>query len=151
MSKEPSMEEILSSIRRVMAREDAEGTTPTPRRQKAVESTDEQPFPMVRVDEDDAGDDVLELSETSAAVEDAAIVSEDSANAASESLNALNAAVAQNQTAAKPDMIVGGGSLDAMVRDMIRPMLKEWLDANLPHIVEDMVAEEIARIARKRG
>ena len=145
------MEEILSSIRRVMAREDAEGVAPTKRRQKAAESHDEQPSPIASADEVDAGDDVLEIGETTAEVEDAAIVSESSANAASESLNALNAAVAQNQAAAKPDMIVGGGSLDAMVRDMIRPMLKEWLDANLPHIVEDMVAEEIARIARKRG
>jgi uncharacterized protein len=34
-----------------------------------------------------------------------------------------------------------------MVRDMIRPMLKEWLDARLPEVVEAMVAKEISRIS----
>jgi len=33
-----------------------------------------------------------------------------------------------------------------MVREMIRPMLREWLDANLPLMVESMVAREISRI-----
>ncbi|MFX6724745.1 DUF2497 domain-containing protein [Acinetobacter baumannii] len=33
-----------------------------------------------------------------------------------------------------------------MVRELLRPMLREWLDARLPGIVETMVAREIARI-----
>lgn len=37
-------------------------------------------------------------------------------------------------------------TLEGMVREMLRPMLKEWLDANLPTLVEGMVAKEIARI-----
>jgi cell pole-organizing protein PopZ len=36
-----------------------------------------------------------------------------------------------------------------MVRDMLRPMLKDWLDSNLPNIVEAMVAREIERITKK--
>jgi hypothetical protein len=32
---------------------------------------------------------------------------------------------------------------------MLRPMLREWLDANLPRLVESMVAKEIARISGK--
>ncbi|RYE53999.1 MAG: DUF2497 domain-containing protein, partial [Rhizobiaceae bacterium] len=32
--------------------------------------------------------------------------------------------------------------------DMLRPMLKEWLDENLPSVVERMVEKEIARVAR---
>lgn len=151
MSKEPSMEEILSSIRRVMAREDAETGTVPARKQKAVESVTEEPFPMARTNEIEATDDVLELSDANAAADDAALVSESSAAAARDSLNSLSEAAAEARPTPKPDMMVGGGSLDAMVRDMIRPMLKEWLDANLPQIVEDMVADEIARIARKRG
>lgn len=145
------MEEILSSIRRVMAREDAETETVPARKQKAVESVTEEPFPMARTNQNTAADDVLELSDVNAATDDAALVSDDSASAARDSLSALSEAAAEARPTPKPDMAVGGASLDAMVRDMIRPMLKDWLDANLPQIVEDMVADEIARIARKRG
>jgi cell pole-organizing protein PopZ len=37
-----------------------------------------------------------------------------------------------------------------MVREMMRPMLAQWLDANLPEIVERLVKAEIARIAGKK-
>jgi cell pole-organizing protein PopZ len=37
-----------------------------------------------------------------------------------------------------------------MLRDMLRPMLKEWLDQNLPSVVERLVEVEIARMARSR-
>jgi Protein of unknown function (DUF2497) len=43
----------------------------------------------------------------------------------------------------------GDRSLEDMTRDMLRTMLKQWLDANLPSIVEDMVREEIQRVARR--
>jgi uncharacterized protein len=39
---------------------------------------------------------------------------------------------------------------DGMVRDMLRPMLKQWLDENLPAVVERLVREEIQRVARGR-
>jgi uncharacterized protein len=38
-----------------------------------------------------------------------------------------------------------------MVAEMLRPMLKEWLDANLPGIVEAEVRKEVERIARSAG
>lgn len=37
-----------------------------------------------------------------------------------------------------------------LVRDMLRPMLRDWLDANLPALVERLVAEEVRRITAKR-
>lgn len=40
-------------------------------------------------------------------------------------------------------------SLEDLTRDLMRPMLKEWLDENLPKLVEDMVAREIQRINDK--
>jgi uncharacterized protein len=43
----------------------------------------------------------------------------------------------------------GDRSLEEMTREMLRTMLKQWLDANLPAIVEDMVREEIQRVARR--
>ena len=41
-------------------------------------------------------------------------------------------------------------TLDDLVRDMLRPMLKSWLDDNLPTIVERMVRAEIERVSRGR-
>ena len=46
----------------------------------------------------------------------------------------------------KPE-ITGSDTLEGMVREMLRPMLKDWLDANLPEVVERMVAKEVARIS----
>ncbi len=39
-------------------------------------------------------------------------------------------------------------TLEGLVRVMLKPLLKEWLDANLPKIVEDMVQAEIRRLSR---
>ena len=39
-------------------------------------------------------------------------------------------------------------SIETMAQDMLRPMLREWLDDNLPHMVERLVREEIERMAR---
>jgi len=49
----------------------------------------------------------------------------------------------------KPDA-GSDGTLEGLVKDMLRPMLREWLDKNLPPLVEDMVAREIARISPGR-
>jgi cell pole-organizing protein PopZ len=46
----------------------------------------------------------------------------------------------------KPE-VAGSDTLEGVVRDMLKPMLKDWLDANLPEIVERMVAQEVARIS----
>ena len=40
-------------------------------------------------------------------------------------------------------------TLEDLVQDMLRPMLKAWLDENLPTMVEKMVREEIERVARR--
>jgi cell pole-organizing protein PopZ len=43
-----------------------------------------------------------------------------------------------------------GRTLEDVVREMLRPMMKAWLDENLPGIVEAQVAAEVERIARLR-
>jgi cell pole-organizing protein PopZ len=40
--------------------------------------------------------------------------------------------------------------LDEMVEEILRPMLKTWLESNLPQMVERMVREEIERVSRGR-
>ncbi|MFZ9394650.1 MAG: DUF2497 domain-containing protein [Erythrobacter sp.] len=53
---------------------------------------------------------------------------------------------------ARPQIVRSGEtSLEGLVRDLLRPMLAEWLDKNLPTMVEKLVQAEIARIAGKRG
>lgn len=39
-------------------------------------------------------------------------------------------------------------TLDGLVREMLRPMVKDWLDKNLPPLVEQLVAKEIKRLGR---
>lgn len=43
---------------------------------------------------------------------------------------------------------VGNVTLEDIVRDMMRPMVKSWLDQNMPRIVEKMVAKEVEKISR---
>ena len=166
MSREPSMEEILSSIRRVIARdEDARGGAPLPS-PASLAGQD------VLDDADEAQDDVLELTETSetamarrplkepspvsaqmADVEAPNLISADSAAASRNSIDALAAALAGGQNAAAQSASVpmsGDVTMSALVEAALRPMLKQWLDANLPPLVERIVATEIARITGGR-
>ena len=41
-------------------------------------------------------------------------------------------------------------SLEDVVRETLRPMLKSWLDENLPRVVERMVQAEVERVTRGR-
>ncbi|HEX2257615.1 MAG TPA: DUF2497 domain-containing protein [Afifellaceae bacterium] len=41
-------------------------------------------------------------------------------------------------------------TLEDLVAEMLRPMLREWLDENLPSLVERLVKEEIERVSRGR-
>lgn len=129
--QDPSMEEILASIKRVI-REDARDPAPArPSRKASRPEPSETPF--------GADEDVLELDQPVEA--DAPLMSSDAASASRQSLAALNA-VRTTPLSPPPE----GGALDAVVRDMLRPMLKEWLDEHLPQIVEELVTREIARI-----
>lgn len=42
-----------------------------------------------------------------------------------------------------------GLTLEDIVRELLRPMLKEWLDSNLPDVIERLVAKELERLAEK--
>nr|WP_082665283.1 DUF2497 domain-containing protein [Sphingopyxis sp. H115] len=135
MSREPSMEDILSSIRRVIARDEAPGSARE-----------------IRVPE---ADDILDLQDEEDRAQadraDDELVSEASADAARQSLDALTAVVTPAVAAATVAApTVAGRTMEEVVLDALRPMLKEWLDANLPSLVEAMVAKEISRITGKK-
>ena len=150
ISTEPTMEDILSSIKKIIS-EDSSKTLPAPRPRRAaprdeVEQEPESvPETVAAVDEED----ILELTEKSpeSSSEDAApapfaLVSPNAEVASRSALDALSALIV------KPD-VYGTDTLEGLVREMLRPMLKEWLDANLPQVVEGLVSKEIARISGK--
>ena len=121
-----SMEEILASIKRVIA-EEGEGAV-RPRTSRALRG------------QSPTDDDVLELGDPIEPGE--ALVSSGAAEASRSRLQAL--AAARQQSAPPSD-----APLEALVREMLKPMLKDWLDHRLPEIVEELVQREIARISGK--
>lgn len=54
-------------------------------------------------------------------------------------------------TLAHTVLVQNARTLDDLVREMLRPMLKAWLDDNLPSMVERLVRAEIERVSRGRG
>ena len=42
----------------------------------------------------------------------------------------------------------GDNTIEGLIKEMLKPMIKDWLDANLPTIVEEKVEAEVQRIAR---
>jgi uncharacterized protein len=147
INPDPSMEEILASIKRVIA-EDGRSAAVAPRAQQArhaeneaVEDEEEEDFDSPPTETED----VLELDDSLEEPQEG-LLSPDSAAASRQSLAALAALHSQDE----PLPSLGNhGPLENVVREMLRPMLKNWLEQRLPEMVEDMVSREIARITGK--
>ena len=122
------MEDILASIKRVIAEE------------KEIRAAAPPPEPEAEEE------DVLELDESMAAPEAPPVdlgpplMEEEVADESRSRLEELAsvAATAPPQPQANP--------LEEMVREMLRPILKQWLDDHLPNIVDEHVKREIHRI-----
>ena len=138
VNQDPSMEEILASIKRVIA-EDGRGAIGSARARSA-QRAEPEPAPAP------AEEDVLELSDPVS--DEDGLLSEGSAAASRQALGVL-AAMRQQSEQPTGAPTVNDGPLEAVVREMLRPMLKEWLDQRLPEMVEELVAREIARITGK--
>ncbi|WP_165186750.1 DUF2497 domain-containing protein [Caulobacter soli] len=175
--QEPTMEEILASIRRIISEDDAPAeAAPAPEAEPEAE-------PEFVAEEAPAEDDVLELTdpiEPPAPVESMGdidvyspepepepappppppaaepstiqgfsrdevadnLVGDHAASLAATAFGSLSSALL---------MPKDGRTLEDVVRELLRPLLKEWLDQNLPRIVETKVEEEVHRIARGRS
>jgi len=129
--REPSMEDILASIKKVIAEEKELRVAAAP-----VDTIEDQQF---------TEDDVLELNEPLAPPADLGppLIDEEAAGQSRHALEQLQT-VAATIPAAPPV-----NPLEDMVREMLRPVLKTWLDDNLPKIVEEHVKREISRITGK--
>ena len=130
--REPSMEDILASIKKVIAEEKELRTSVRP-----LDSAEDD------VPQDgSAGDDVLELDEPLAPPMDLGppLVDEQVAGQSRQALEQLQtvAATVPAGPAVNP--------LEEIIRGMLRPMLKQWLDEHLPQMVDEHVKREISRI-----
>ena len=111
---EPSMEEILASIKRVIADDTREQPTRGPRNRRSEPELVPEPEP----EQDD--EDVLELDVPMKDAE--ALLSPDKAAASRQSLATLAALRQQDDDYMDP---VDQAPLEAVVRDMLRPLLKQ--------------------------
>jgi cell pole-organizing protein PopZ len=204
-AQEPSMEEILASIRRIIADDDTT-TKPAPPPPAAAAPRPaampprtpvppspppraaEPPPPPPRVEEPPppppVTEDILDLTEQMAEPEPPSFQTIDGQNdvifadpeppppprmmeeprrapapppqpAADERpllSNSTSAAVdSAFNTLAQTVLVQNARTLEDLVREMLRPLLKSWLDDNLPGMVERIVRAEIERVARGRG
>jgi len=124
INRDPSMEEILASIKRVIS---DEAPPPPPVRSRVRNSVPEE-------------EDVLELSDQLDGGSES-LISQDVATASRGKLAALAELRRADGGAAAND-----GPLEKVVREMLKPMLRDWLDRHLPEIVEELVQREIQRI-----
>jgi hypothetical protein len=162
---EASVEEILESIKKVIARDNRAGALEARRRRMLVsEDDDAEPLPLARThqvrDAPETGDDVLDLSDMECPPEPSALPRTESLSDESPLIaDTVRDAMQENLAAlamlaepgAKPQIVRSGEtSLEGLTRELLRPMLAEWLEAHLPTMVERLVQAEIARIVGKR-
>jgi cell pole-organizing protein PopZ len=74
------------------------------------------------------------------------LVTPAAAAAAAASVGSLLRAVSSERGA---QVYRGGPSIEDVVREEIRPILKDWLDAHLPPLVERLVRAEIERVVNR--
>ncbi|WP_426041089.1 DUF2497 domain-containing protein [Brevundimonas sp. TWP2-3-4b1] len=193
-AQEPTMEEILASIRRIISEDDAPAAESAPAPEpEPVEAAspalmDETPS----MQEPEPEEEILDLTDryeapaaetigdldvigpadepepepfpTSFAKPERATAREPATSASSvpydslvgESASAASANAFAGLSAAfrQPEPVPTGGvgpTIDDLARSLLRPMLKDWLDANLPGIVEAAVKKEVERISRSAG
>lgn len=152
---EPSMEEILASIRKIISDENvpAEETNDVVELTQMVQDdgsvvnvTEVQPDPP-------SPPPPLPEPEPEPVVNTDSLVSDTAASAATSALSSLanTVEIGRLATGSHGGMYLGNGArtLEDMVVELMRPLLKEWLDQNLPAIVDRLVQKEIERISRR--
>ena len=133
--REPSMEDILASIKKVIAEEKELRSSAPP-----FGAIVDKPLPEDSVDS--ADDDVLELNEPLAPPADLGppLIDEQVAGQSRQALEQLQTVAATIPAAPQVN------PLEEMVREMLKPILKQWLDEHLPQMVDEHVKREISRI-----
>lgn len=180
--REPTMEEILASIRRIISEEDkpTEGSgdvldlQPPPAPVAEAKPAAPKPIPAEFEEPEEYSPPPRALDDDLMVVEDEASFAEPEPTPAPVAQQpapqpapsapkaewrpmeqeTLTSEPVAHQAAGALSKLMGsmlvssGATLDDVVRELLKPMLKQWLDANLPQIVEAEVAKEIDRIRR---
>lgn len=186
--QEPSIEEILASIRQIISdddEKDSSETAPAPVAAPPVKK-DAPAAPMAALEDEAEEEDVLELTETlDSPPEDRPVFDVDLKDHVEEEATPPMPPAKEVETAmpkqAMPETPAGGDilteaarsatissmaklagnmpitrhreygniTLEDLVREMLHPMLKDWLSDNLPPMVERMVQKELEKLARQ--
>lgn len=168
---EPTMEEILASIRRIISEDDAPEDAAAQAAAEPEADDEDDAFAVAEPEAEEASeDDVLELTETYEAPEAVSIGDIDaySPSAAPEPTPAPPPAAAPSSAgglvsertetiaassfgALTSNLLVPHSerTLEDVAKELLRPLLQSWLDQHLPTIVEEQVRLEVERIARQ--
>ena len=157
--EEPSMEEILASIRRIISEDDEEpdavakvepAAEPEAGPEPEAEVVEEEDVLVLTEDDLEEAEEIVARPAMDMGIDDVypaededALVSSEAGDNIMGQFDALSALLTTGYQGS-------GNTLEDLVRELLRPVLKEWLDANLPEIAERMVAKEIARLARTK-
>lgn len=174
------MEEILASIRRIISEDDAPADGAAPAEDEEPEAAAEPEIAILESEPEPEPEDdgVLELTEKVDSVGDLDVYTPGAAEPEPEPMAAYEpepepepayqpppiapgeglvgdiaaaaAASAFGKLSKSIQMPAEGRTLEDVVRELLRPMLKQWLDDNLPQIVQATVDQEVERIARGR-
>ena len=158
------MEDILASIRRILSEDEAEQAAAAPAPKPAAAANDgvlsldasmiveeparavaPPPGPEPAPSETPAEPPAAKLPPAAEPAPRApTLVAPEAAAAAASSVGSL----LRTLIAEREQVVVhrGGPTIEDLVREEIRPLLKEWLDANLPPLVERLVLAEIERV-----
>jgi cell pole-organizing protein PopZ len=155
---EPSMEDILASIRRILnddapAEAAAEGSTPDDDvlvlddTMLAPAADDHLPAPTHL--ETDLAEEAVTMADIEQIEPDeaASLLAPQTKSAAEAALATLMHRLGGERA---PQVYRGGPTLEDLVREEIRPILKAWLDERLPDMVERLVRGEIERLTARR-
>ena len=134
--REPSMEDILASIKKVIAEDKVQRVSAS-----SADELEDAPLPEEESSEAEEVD-VLELNEPLAPPIDLGppLLDEGIAGHSRQSLEELQT------IAATVPPVPQVNPLEDMVREMLKPILKQWLDEHLPQMVDEHVKREISRI-----
>lgn len=164
---EPTMEEILASIRKIIATEGApaqpaedvlELTEIVEEEPQQAPEPEPTPEPVIVEEVATAAPPPAEPEPVEEKVDEPAtqpaeetLVSRDAGETTASSFAQLAEQLEQQRVVLSPQVEIGDGkqTLEGLVTDIMKPLLKEWLDQNLPGTVEKLVQREIERIARR--
>lgn len=157
--QEPSIEEILASIRQIIS-DDDEGAPAASAAPEPVQAPPPPPPPAPKPKEDvlelrdplpvekpiiDMVEDDEPMAPEPRDLGDSSIFTDHAKEAAMSGF----ARLASNIAVDRHRQTGAGVTLEDVVRDMLQPMLRTWLDDNLPGIIDKLVQKELDKVARQ--